>query len=92
MRKRDNILMLVVALALTAILLPVAILWLFSASMLLIPVVPLVAVAGLVVLVLAARSKRAGAAGPHQLGISPGSISAVGLRTASEMPGMPIPR
>ena len=83
MRKRDNVLGLVVALALTAILLPLAVLLLFSAGMLLIPVVPLVAVAGLVVLMLAARSKRARAAGPHQPGASPGSIFPIGLRTAS---------
>jgi hypothetical protein len=92
MRKKDNILRAVVAVALTAILLPLALLLLFSASMLLIPVIPLVAAAGLVVLVLAARSKRAGAADPHQSGTSPGSILVIGLRTASDIPGMPIPR
>lgn len=72
MKKREIILRLAIALALATILVPLGSVFLISAAVLFMPAVPFVAVAVLVaLLVAAARSDQARAAGPARIDALP---------------------
>jgi hypothetical protein len=76
MRKRDIVLGLTVTLALAAILIPLATVFLISAAVLVIPAAPVVAVAVVAaLLMLPVRSKQAWAAGPPQVDARPHQCS-----------------